>query len=128
MSVRDYYELLEVDRSAGPDEIKRSYRRLARRWHPDANPDDPEAESRFKEISLAYETLSDPQRRQRYDMFGPEGAAASAGGDPFGGAGFGGLFDSLFGEAFFGGGRPSGCSRSARRCCSRSLRSMGAAS
>ena len=104
MTQRDYYEVLEVDRSASADDLKRSYRRLARQWHPDANPDDPEAEARFKELAVAYETLSDPERRRRYDMFGPEGAAAAAGGDPFGGGGFGGLFDTLFGEAFFGGG------------------------
>jgi molecular chaperone DnaJ len=102
MTQRDYYEVLEVDRSASGDELKRSYRRLARQWHPDANPD-PEAEARFKELAVAYETLSDPERRRRYDMFGPEGAAGGGGADPFAG-GFGGIFDTLFGEAFFGGG------------------------
>ncbi len=107
----DYYELLEVSQQATPDEIKRSYRRLARQYHPDTNPD-PAAEARFKEISVAYEVLRDPERRQRYDRYGPEGAARNAGGDPFGGAaGFGDIFDAFFGGgAGFGGGSrgPSG--------------------
>jgi len=101
----DYYELLGVSRDATEDEIKRAYRRLARQHHPDANPDDPEAEARFKEITLAYEVLRDPERRRRYDMFGPDairGAGAPTGG--FGDPGsifaesFGGLFDAFFGS------------------------------
>ena len=66
----DYYELLGVSRDASEADIKRAYRKLARQHHPDANPDDPEAEARFKEIAVAYETLSDPQRRAHYDRFG----------------------------------------------------------
>jgi len=101
----DYYELLGVSRNASADEIKRAYRRLARELHPDANPADPASEDRFKEVALAYEVLSDPERRRRYDTFGPEGAGqGGAGFDPFAGAGLGDIFDAFFG----GGGSPFG--------------------
>lgn len=100
----DYYELLGVSRTAAPDELKRAYRRLARELHPDTN-DDPTAEDRFKEIGLAYEVLSDPERRRRYDQVGPEGAARGTGGDPFAGGGLGDVFDAFFGG---GGGGPFG--------------------
>lgn len=96
----DYYELLEVTRTSTADEIKRSYRRLAMVHHPDTNPDNPEAEAKFKELARAYETLSDPDRRARYDRFGPDESINI--GDPFGSGGMGGLGD-LF-DAFFGGG------------------------
>ena len=106
---RDHYEALGVSRQATSDEIKRAYRRRAREVHPDANPGDAEAEAEFKEVSRAYEVLSDPQRRQRYDMVGDEGDGQVGGGNPFGGGGgLGDIFESFFGGGGFGGGQPSG--------------------
>ncbi len=110
MATVDYYELLEIERDASTDEIKRAYRLQARRYHPDANPDDPVAEARFKEVANAYEVLSDHDRRRHYDRFGADGPAA---GDPFGGfSGAGGLGDIF--EAFFGGGGMGGATASPR--------------
>ena len=106
----DFYALLGVRRDASAEEIKKSYRRRARELHPDANPDDPEAEEQFKELSRAYEVLSDPEMRARYDRFGEagiSGAGAGAGGDPFGG-GLSDIFDAFFGGSGFAARGPSG--------------------
>lgn len=102
----DYYELLGVDRHASADEIKKAYRVLARKLHPDANPGDPSAEEKFKQVAQAYEVLSDPESRARYDRFGE----ASGPGDIFSGAGgLGDIFESFFGGNPFGQTRgPSG--------------------
>lgn len=99
----DYYEALTVSREASPDEIKKAYRRLAREWHPDANPHRrDEAEARIKDINTAYGVLSDPDKRARYDRFGAEGVDGNMGG---GAGGVGDLFDIFFnGGAGFGGG------------------------
>lgn len=116
---RDYYEVLGVSRGASEQEIKKAYRRLARDHHPDANPEDSEAEERFKELTEAYEVLSNPESRQAYDTYGhevPRGGGAG-GGDPFGG--FGDIFETFFGDrfggggSFFGGGRSAGPRRGA---------------
>jgi molecular chaperone DnaJ len=105
----DLYEVLGVSRTATADEIKKAYRRLARQHHPDANPDDPQAEARFKEVAQAYEVLSDPDKRQRYDTFGSVGGNGGPDLGDFGG-GLGDIFDAFFGGGGggFGGGRRGG--------------------
>ena len=105
---RDYYEVLGVSRSADQEQLKRAFRKLALEFHPDRNPNKPEAEVRFKEASEAYEVLSDPQKRRSYDMFGHAGVGAASGGSPFGGFegfGFGDIFDTFFGGAAGAGAR-----------------------
>jgi len=95
---RDYYEVLGVDRNAGQDEVKRAFRRLARRYHPDVNPGDPQAETRFREIAEAYEVLRDPDRRAQYDRYGHAAASGSMVGDFWDDlGGFGDLFEAFFG-------------------------------
>ena len=101
---RDYYEVLEVRRGASDAEIKRSFRRLAQKWHPDVNTDAAAAE-RFKELNEAYQVLSDPQKRQAYDLFGRAGVSRRRGGPGAGdfASGFGDIFDAFFGGAAAGG-------------------------
>ena len=119
---RDYYEVLGVEKNASAEDIKKAYRKKAIQYHPDKNPGDKEAEEKFKEAAEAYDVLSDPQKRARYDQFGHAGMSGEGGfssggfsmedifsqfGDIFGGA-FGGGFGSAFGSAFGGGSRSGG--------------------
>ena len=101
---RDYYEVLGVGRDASEDDIKRAYRKLAKKYHPDMNPGDAQAEARFKEASEAYAILSDSEKRSQYDRFGHAAFEGGAGGFDFGGMDFGDIFGDLFGD-FFGGSR-----------------------
>lgn len=103
MSKRDYYEVLGVDKNSSEDEIKKAYRRLARKYHPDVNKDDPTAEAKFKEAAEAYEVLSDKEKRARYDQFGHADPGAGFGGGNGGYGDFGGGFGDIF-DMFFGGG------------------------
>jgi molecular chaperone DnaJ len=106
MAKRDYYEILGVNRDAGEDEIKKAYRKLAMKWHPDRNPGNPKAEEHFKEAKEAYEVLSDAQKRGTYDRYGHAGIDPHAAGGA-GAQGFGDIFSDIFGEIFGGqrGGR-----------------------
>ena len=104
---RDYYEVLGVSKGASDSEIKSAYRKLAKKYHPDMNPGDKEAEAKFKEASEAYAVLSDADKRRQYDQFGHaafDGGAGGAGGFDFGGTDMGDIFGDIFGD-FFGGGR-----------------------
>lgn len=110
-ATRDYYDILGVPKGASDDDVKKAFRKLAQQWHPDVNTA-PEADERFKEINEAYQVLSDPQRRQQYDMFGRAGVGGTGaeGYGPFGGfSGFGDIFDAFFGQGATNGtrrGRP----------------------
>ncbi len=107
MSKRDYYEILDVERNASEQEIKKAYRKMALKYHPDKNPDNPEAEAKFKDAAEAYEVLSNPEKKSRYDQYGHAGVKNGHGG--FGGGGMSmddifSQFGDIFGGAFGGGG------------------------
>ncbi|MSQ88217.1 MAG: molecular chaperone DnaJ [Betaproteobacteria bacterium] len=107
MAKRDYYEVLGINRDAPEEDIKKAYRKLAMKWHPDRNPDNPKAEDSFKEAKEAYEVLSNPQKRPAYDQYGHAGvdpSAAVGAGASFGQGGFGDAFSDIFGD-IFGGAR-----------------------
>ena len=114
---RDYYEVLGVDKNADDAALKKAYRALAKKYHPDMNPGDKEAEKKFKEASEAYAVLSDPEKRRQYDQFGHAafdggaGGAGGFGGFDFNGADFGDIFGDIFGD-LFGGRRGSAGARS----------------
>ena len=104
---RDYYEVLGVDRNASEEEIKKAYRKLAKKYHPDMNPGDKDAEKKFKEASEAYAVLSDAEKRRQYDQFGHSAfdGTGGAGGFDFSGMDFSDIFGDIFGDFFGGGGR-----------------------
>jgi molecular chaperone DnaJ len=104
MAKRDYYEVLGVNRDCAEDDLKKAYRRLAMKWHPDRNPENPKAEEHFKEAKEAYEVLSDANKRAAYDQFGHAGVDPQITGGAGGMGGFGDIFSDIFGE-IFGGGR-----------------------
>ncbi len=110
---RDYYEVLGVDKNADAAKIKSAYRKLAKKYHPDVNPGDEEAEKKFKEASEAYAVLSDDEKRRQYDQYGHAAfdGSAGAGGFDFNGADFSDIFGDIFGDLFGGGGRRSGRSQ-----------------
>ena len=108
---RDYYEVLGVDKNADEATLKKAYRQLAKKYHPDVNPGDKEAEAKFKEATEAYSILSDPDKRKQYDQFGHAafengggGGAGGFGGFDFSGSDMGDIFGDLFGDLFGGGG------------------------
>ena len=109
MAKRDYYEVLGVGRDASEGDVKKAYRRLAMKFHPDRNPDDAKAEENFKEATEAYEVLSDPEKREAYDRFGHAGVDPNMGGmgGGFDGGSFGDIFSDVFGD-IFGAGRGGG--------------------
>jgi molecular chaperone DnaJ len=113
MAKRDYYEILGVPRNVTPDEMKKAYRQLARKLHPDVNPGDAGTGEKFKEVSEAYQVLSDDQKRAVYDRYGHEGLSGRGSADDFGFGGFGDIFDMFFGGMRAGGARGHGPARGA---------------
>ena len=119
MPKKDYYDILGINKKATPEEIKKAYRTLAMKYHPDRNQGDKNAESKFKEASEAYQILSDPKKKSSYDQFGHsafEGRGGGAGGFDFGGfesGAFSDIFDDFFGD-FMGSGMGSGRSKKSR--------------
>ncbi len=108
MAKRDYYEALGLAKNASEEDIKKAYRKLAMKYHPDRNPGSNEAEEKFKEAKEAYEILSDPQKRDAYDRYGHAGVDPNSGMGGAGAAGFGDVFGDIFGDIFGGGGRRGG--------------------
>ena len=115
MADKDFYEILGVQKNASDDEIKKSYRKLAMKFHPDRNKDDKESERKFKEATAAYEALKDPERRAAYDQYGHDAfrQGGMGGGQGFGdfGGGFSDIFEEFFGGGFGGSSRQSGPQR-----------------
>ena len=111
MAKRDYYEVLGLERDASEADVKKAYRRLAMKFHPDRNPDDPSAEEKFKEASEAYEVLSDASKKNAYDQFGHAGVDPNSMGGRGGGASFSDIFSDVFGDIFGGGGGRSSVAR-----------------
>ncbi|NRB79859.1 MAG: DnaJ domain-containing protein [Saccharospirillaceae bacterium] len=111
MSKRDYYEVLNVAKDADKKEVKKAYRKMAMKYHPDRNPDDKSSEDAFKEVNEAYEVLSDEQKRGAYDQYGHAGLEQGGGGGGHGAGGFGDIFGDVFGDIFGGGGGGRGGGR-----------------
>src|SRR4051812_46469743 len=108
MAKRDFYEILGLAKGASEEEIKKSYRKLAMKYHPDRNPDNKEAEEKFKEAKEAYEMLTNPEKREAYDRYGHAGVDPNAGAGGFGAGGFGDAFGDIFGDIFGNAGRGRG--------------------